>query len=84
MSKEEILEQALGEDFKVNHEEAFRASVAAMDFHAKDHVIKFQKWTNLHGWFWAPNRWLNYHGDSNAKTTEELYTLFLQSTITKP
>ncbi len=51
----------------------------AMEEYARQQVVEFQKWTNLNGWFWSPNRWLNYHDEANPKTTEELYILFLQS-----
>lgn len=50
----------------------------AMDEYAEQQVIEFQKWTNLSGWFWTPNRWVNYHGDPNPKSTTELYQLFKQ------
>lgn len=57
----------------------FKAAHSAMGEYGKQQVIDFQKWTNLNGWFWAPNQWRNYHGELDIKTTEELYDIFLQS-----
>ena len=86
MSKEEILEKVDRENYKrVTGEEkpvgyrhlSRNSALECMDEYAKEQVIEFQKWTNLNGWFWSPNRWLNYHGDPTPMSTEELYTLFL-------
>ena len=76
-SKEEIIHDKI--NFLLPDIATVRMAIReSMDQYAKQQVIEFQKWTNLNGWFWAPDQWLNYNGDPDPKTTEELYTLYLQ------
>ena len=85
MTKEEIFDKysnvdkdekgrLIGADF-MDSNDFYKAA----DEYAGHQVVAFQKWTNLNGWFWAPNRWMNYHGDPNPQTTEELYNLFINN-----
>lgn len=62
-----------------NTEVSTKAIYAAMNEYSKQQIISFQKWTSLNGWFWAPNRWMDYNGEPNPTSTEDLYEKFLST-----
>jgi hypothetical protein len=82
MTKEEILAQKLNyyllkiSDVERGCTPIPIAIYRAMDTYAKQQVVAFQKWTNMNGWFWSPNQWINYQDEPTPMTTEELYSLF--------
>lgn len=79
MSKEEIINATVNP--LLPSIEGIRTKTReAMSQYAEQEVEEFQKWTNLNGWFWAPNQWRNYHGDDTRLSTKELYQLYKKET----
>jgi hypothetical protein len=88
MTKVEIFDTALGEDFKENHEPAYRAAIIGADYYAKQEAIAFAEWLSINGWYLNKiKRWSNRNESSDdlievlssTKSTDELYTLYQET-----
>jgi hypothetical protein len=82
MTREEILDTAVGKKFKINHEIEFVASMAAMSFYAKQQSILFTKYLRNNHWISRDARFFQKLNSDIEKdplySHDELYELFLK------
>lgn len=81
-SKEEILDLALGEDFKVNKEVVYTSAMHAMVAYAEEESISFAEWVVNNGYQFVKygdgtEGWTN---TNHFGTHKELYQLYKKET----